>query len=257
MTDKQIMLIEDNPDDRDLTIRALRKNNVLNPVTVASNGAEALTMLFGDDDRDQGNPGAHPARPETAQGRRARSPPPHPRRRADPASSRSRPHVLQAGEDLRAAYDLGANGYVRKPVTFSEFSEGYTLSACSGSCSTNRRRIPRPEQPLADRARRGERHPRRTPIAGRQLPMSRGRGTRSRIVDRRTTTARTTMVTAGSCIRLSSGTERGVSGRSPRSAAPSVGRWAARAAWRPVYPWPAAEHAAGRIARCWPLCSPA
>jgi two-component system response regulator len=49
MNDKQIMLIEDNPDDRDLTIRAFRKNNVLNPVTVAGNGAEALTMLFGDE----------------------------------------------------------------------------------------------------------------------------------------------------------------------------------------------------------------
>ncbi len=36
MNDKQIMIIEDNPDDRDLTIRALKKNNVLNPVTVAT-----------------------------------------------------------------------------------------------------------------------------------------------------------------------------------------------------------------------------
>jgi two-component system response regulator len=51
MNDQRIMLIEDNPDDRDLTIRALKKNNVLNPVTVASNGAEALTMLFADDHR--------------------------------------------------------------------------------------------------------------------------------------------------------------------------------------------------------------
>ena len=57
MLEKQIMLIEDNPDDRDLTIRALKKNNVLNLVTVASNGAEALTMLFADDHRDQGNIG--------------------------------------------------------------------------------------------------------------------------------------------------------------------------------------------------------
>ena len=56
MNDQRIMLIEDDPDDRDLTIRALRKNNVLNPVTVASNGAEALTMLLGNDHRDQGNP---------------------------------------------------------------------------------------------------------------------------------------------------------------------------------------------------------
>jgi len=53
MNDKQIMLIEDNPDDRDLTVRALKENNVLNPVTVASNGAEALTVLLGDDHRDQ------------------------------------------------------------------------------------------------------------------------------------------------------------------------------------------------------------
>ena len=47
MLEKQIMLIEDNPDDRDLTIRALRKHNILKPVAVASNGAEALTMLLG------------------------------------------------------------------------------------------------------------------------------------------------------------------------------------------------------------------
>jgi len=49
------MLIKDSPGDRNLTIRALKKNNVLNPVTIASNGAEALTMLFADDHRDQGN----------------------------------------------------------------------------------------------------------------------------------------------------------------------------------------------------------
>jgi len=53
MNDKQIMVIEDNPDDRDLTIRALKENIILNPVTVASNGAEALTILPGDDHHDQ------------------------------------------------------------------------------------------------------------------------------------------------------------------------------------------------------------
>ena len=56
MNDKHIILIEDNPDDRDLTIRALKKNGVLNPVSVASNGAEALAMLLGDDQRDRENP---------------------------------------------------------------------------------------------------------------------------------------------------------------------------------------------------------
>ncbi len=47
MNDQWILLIEDSPDDRDLPVRAFKKNNVLNPVTVASNGAEALTMLLG------------------------------------------------------------------------------------------------------------------------------------------------------------------------------------------------------------------
>ncbi len=51
-----IMVIEDHPADRDLTVGALKKNNVLNPVTVASNGAGALTMLLGHDHRDQSNP---------------------------------------------------------------------------------------------------------------------------------------------------------------------------------------------------------
>ncbi len=123
MNDKQIMLIEDNPDDRDLTIRALKKHNVLNPVTVASNGAEALTMLLGDDHRDQGNPALIlldlklPKVDGLEVLRRIR------------ADERTRvvPVLVLASfkeeGDLRTAYDLGANGYVRKPVAFSEFSE--------------------------------------------------------------------------------------------------------------------------------------
>jgi two-component system, response regulator len=123
MNDKQIMLIEDNADDRDLTIRALKKNNVLNPVTVAINGAEALTMLFGDHHRDQGNPALIlldlklPKVDGLEVLRRIR------------ADQRTRviPVVIltssKEDEDLAAAYDLGANGYVRKPVTFSEFTQ--------------------------------------------------------------------------------------------------------------------------------------
>ena len=120
---RPIMLIEDNPDDRDLTIRALRKHNIRNPVTLASDGAEALTMLLGDDHRDQGNPALIlldlylPKIDGLEVLRRIRA---DERTRVIPVlvltSSRQE-------EDLRAAYDLGANGYVRKPVTFSEFSE--------------------------------------------------------------------------------------------------------------------------------------
>ena len=51
MNDKPILLVEDNPDDRDLTIRAFKKNNVLNPIVVAMDGDEALTMLLGDHDQ--------------------------------------------------------------------------------------------------------------------------------------------------------------------------------------------------------------
>ena len=106
MNDKPIMLIQDNPDDRDLTIRALKRNNVLNPIAVASNGAEALTMLFGDDHRDQGNPALILLDLKLPKVGGARSPPPHPRRRADPGSSRSRPHILEGGRRLLIGHNF-------------------------------------------------------------------------------------------------------------------------------------------------------
>jgi two-component system, response regulator len=123
MNDQQIMLIEDNPDDRDLTIRALKKNNVLNPISIARDGAEALTMLFGDDHRDQGNPALIllDLKLPKVDGLEVLR-----RIRADPRTRVLPVVVLTSSnedEDLRRAYDLGANGYVRKPVTFSEFTE--------------------------------------------------------------------------------------------------------------------------------------
>ena len=123
MTGKQIMLIEDNPDDRDLTIRALQKNNVLNAVTVACDGAEALAMLFGDDDRGHGNPALIllDLKLPKVDGLEVLR-----RIRADERTRVVPVLVLTSSaedQDLRAAYDLGANGYVRKPLTFSEFSE--------------------------------------------------------------------------------------------------------------------------------------
>ena len=47
MMNKPILLVEDNPDDEMLTIRALKKNNILNEVVVARDGVEALDWLFG------------------------------------------------------------------------------------------------------------------------------------------------------------------------------------------------------------------
>ena len=46
MEDKMILLVEDNPDDEALTLRALRKNNISNKVVVVRDGAEALDFLF-------------------------------------------------------------------------------------------------------------------------------------------------------------------------------------------------------------------
>ena len=48
MNDKTILLVEDNPDDEALTLRALKKNNFLNEVTVARDGQEALDYFFGE-----------------------------------------------------------------------------------------------------------------------------------------------------------------------------------------------------------------
>jgi two-component system response regulator len=47
MEDKLILLVEDNPDDVALTLRALKKNNISNKIVVASDGVEALDYLFG------------------------------------------------------------------------------------------------------------------------------------------------------------------------------------------------------------------
>jgi CheY-like chemotaxis protein len=123
MSERQIVLIEDNPDDRDLTIRALKKNNVLNPISVACNGAEALTMLLGDDHGDQLNPALIllDLKMPKVDGLEVLR-----RIRADERTRVIPVVVLTTSveeKDLSTAFSLGANAYVRKPVTFGEFTE--------------------------------------------------------------------------------------------------------------------------------------
>ncbi|HKZ85196.1 MAG TPA: response regulator [Anaerolineae bacterium] len=127
MNQKTILLVEDNPDDEALTLRALKKNNILNEVVIARDGAEALDYLFG--------AGAYAARDTRNQPavilldlklpkidglevlRRIR------------AGDRTRllPVVVLTSskeeQDLLNSYALGANSCVRKPVDFGEFVE--------------------------------------------------------------------------------------------------------------------------------------
>jgi two-component system response regulator len=124
---KIILLVEDNPDDVALTLRAFKRSHLMNPITVARDGVEALDFLFA----------------RNAHTDRASQPLPTliildlklPRLdglgvlkaiRAD-ESTRFLPVVILTSskeeQDLISGYALGANSYVRKPVDFAEFIE--------------------------------------------------------------------------------------------------------------------------------------
>jgi two-component system, response regulator len=119
-----VLLVEDNPADEALTLRAFRKSNILNEVIVAHDGAEALAYLLPGDHADAAHP--TPAlilldlKLPKVDGlevlRRIR------------AADRTRliPVVILTTsaeqEDVLASYASGANSYVRKPVRFSEFA---------------------------------------------------------------------------------------------------------------------------------------
>lgn len=123
MKDKTILLVEDNPDDVALTIRALKKNNLLNEIVIARDGAEALELLFG-------TPGTPPIHPELVlldlnmpkiSGLEVLQ------RIRDNEKTRLLPVVVLTTSDEEKdrieSYRFGANSYVSKPVEFAEFSK--------------------------------------------------------------------------------------------------------------------------------------
>src|SRR5262249_12161167 len=122
-----ILLVEDNPDDVELTLRAFERNKIANEVIVASDGEEALDYLF--------VTGAHAGRdPETqiAVVLLDLKLPKVPgldvlkRMRADDRTKRLPVVVLTSSNeerDILSSYDLGANSFVRKPVDFAQFTE--------------------------------------------------------------------------------------------------------------------------------------
>ena len=127
MSDKAILLVEDNPDDEALTLRAFAKNNIRNPIVVARDGVEALEFLFGT--------GAHSGRDIEDMPQLVLLDLKLPRLdglevlRQIRADERMRvlPVVILTSskeeQDVIKGYRLGCNSYVRKPVDFNEFVE--------------------------------------------------------------------------------------------------------------------------------------
>ena len=126
MSEKIILLVEDNPSDEALTLRAFRKNNISSTVVVKRDGAEALDYLLVRRS-DSGDTCALPQLilldlhlPKIDGLEVLR------RIRAD-ARARLLPVVILTSSredtDLIRGYGLGTNGYVRKPVDFVQFAE--------------------------------------------------------------------------------------------------------------------------------------
>ena len=125
--EKLILLVEDNPDDVDLTLRAFAKNKLQNKVVVARDGQEALDFLFTAGKYRDRDPNDVPQmilldlKLPKVDGLEVLK-----RLRAEESTRRLPVVILTSSKeerDLIDGYNLGANSYVRKPVNFEEFTE--------------------------------------------------------------------------------------------------------------------------------------
>lgn len=127
MTHKMILLVEDNPDDEALTVRALHKNKIANNLVVVRDGVEALDFLFCSGPYSERDPNELPEvilldlKLPKVDGLEVL--------RQVRANERTRllPIVILTSskeeQDLLKSYSFGANSYIRKPVDFSQFVE--------------------------------------------------------------------------------------------------------------------------------------
>ena len=127
MKDKVILLVEDNPRDEALTLRALKKSNIANEVVVVRDGVEALDYLFGIGKYDGRDVMVTPQlvlldlklpKLDGLQVLKCL--------RADERTKRLPVVVFTSSseqEDMIRVYDHGANSYVRKPVDFEQFAD--------------------------------------------------------------------------------------------------------------------------------------
>jgi two-component system response regulator len=122
-----ILLVEDNADDEELTLRAFRRSKVLNQVEVVRDGVEALDYLFATGTHADRDPKSMPSvilldlkLPKLGGLDVLR------RVRADERTRRIPVVVLTSSneeKDILSSYGLGANSFVRKPVDFAQFME--------------------------------------------------------------------------------------------------------------------------------------
>jgi CheY-like chemotaxis protein len=126
MKEKIILLVEDNPDDITLTLRALKKNNISNEVVIAKDGVEALDYLFGAGIYAGRDTSVMPVvtlldlKLPKIDGLEVLK-----RVRANDKTKLIPIVILTSSKeenDLINGYSLGANSYIRKPVDFEQFN---------------------------------------------------------------------------------------------------------------------------------------
>jgi two-component system, response regulator len=127
MSQSYILLVEDNPDDEELTLLSLRRHNLTHEIVVVRDGVEAMDFMNGEGQYTGRDVTATPAvilldlKLPKLDGLGVLK-----RLRADPRTRRQPVVVLTSSSqdaDVIASYQLGANSYVRKPVEFSSFLE--------------------------------------------------------------------------------------------------------------------------------------
>ena len=123
----EILIVEDNPDDAELVIRALKKQNLANNVVHLIDGAEALDFIYGLNNYSGRNIENIPRvilldlKMPKVNGLEVLQ-----RLKADPLTKKIPVVILTSSNedpDIKKAYDLGANSYIVKPVNFDNFSK--------------------------------------------------------------------------------------------------------------------------------------
>ena len=125
--DRKILLVEDNPDDIELTLRAFKKNNIMNEIIVRRDGAEALDFFFGKDGVAARNNNYLPIltlldlKLPKIDGLDVLK-----KIRSDIRTNLIPVVILTSSKepgDLLSCYRLGCNSYIRKPVDFNQFTD--------------------------------------------------------------------------------------------------------------------------------------